>query len=50
MSQINPEITPLYTLNPLNRFSGRAENYVKHRSGYPADEIDIILEELGEGI
>jgi SAM-dependent methyltransferase len=48
MSQINPEIIPLHTLNPLNRFSDRAEDYVKYRPSYPADAIDIILEGLGE--
>ena len=48
MSQINPETTPLHTLNPLNRFSDRAEDYVKYRPSYPADAIDIILEGLGE--
>jgi SAM-dependent methyltransferase len=48
MSKINPETTPLHALNPLNRFSDRAENYVKYRPSYPADAIDIILEGLGE--
>ncbi|WP_392536058.1 methyltransferase domain-containing protein [Nostoc sp. C117] len=48
MSQINPETTPLHTLNPLNRFSDRAEAYVKYRPSYPADAIDIVLEGLGE--
>ncbi|MBN3947811.1 MAG: methyltransferase domain-containing protein [Nostoc sp. NMS7] len=48
MSQINPETTALHTLNPLNRFSERAEDYVKYRPSYPADAIDIILEGLGE--
>ncbi|MBN3962812.1 class I SAM-dependent methyltransferase [Nostoc sp. NMS8] len=48
MSQINPETTPLHTLNPLNRFSERAEDYVKYRPSYPADAIDIILEGLGD--
>ena len=48
MSQINPETTPLHTLNPLNRFSDRAEDYVKYRPSYPADAIDIILEGLGK--
>ena len=47
MSKINPETTPLHTLNPLNRFSDRAEDYVKYRPSYPADAIDIILKVLG---
>ncbi|AFY35182.1 class I SAM-dependent methyltransferase [Calothrix sp. PCC 7507] len=37
---------PLYTLNPVNRFSDRAEDYVKYRPGYPSTAIDIILEGL----
>lgn len=41
MSETNT--TPLHTLNPLNRFSDRAEDYVKYRPSYPADAIDIIL-------
>lgn len=50
MSQINPETTPLHTLNPLNRFSDKAEDYVKYRPSYPTDRIDIILKGLGEVI
>ncbi|MBX9254382.1 class I SAM-dependent methyltransferase [Desmonostoc muscorum CCALA 125] len=46
MSQSHSETTPLHTLNPLNRFSDRAEDYVKYRPSYPAAAIDIILEEL----
>ncbi|MBW4614271.1 MAG: class I SAM-dependent methyltransferase [Desmonostoc vinosum HA7617-LM4] len=38
--------TPLHTLNPLNRFSNRAEDYVKYRPSYPAAVIDIILKDL----
>ncbi|MBD2436818.1 class I SAM-dependent methyltransferase [Nostoc sp. FACHB-110] len=40
------DATPLYTLNPLNRFSDRAADYVKYRPSYPAAAIDIILESL----
>ncbi|BAY76242.1 hypothetical protein NIES25_26910 [Nostoc linckia NIES-25] len=46
MSQNYSETAPLHTLNPLNRFSDRAEDYVKYRPSYPADAIDIILEGL----
>jgi len=46
MSQSYSETTPLHNLNPLNRFSDRAEDYVKYRPSYPADAIDIILEGL----
>ncbi|MBW4559585.1 MAG: class I SAM-dependent methyltransferase [Mojavia pulchra JT2-VF2] len=46
MSETNTDITPLHTLNPLNRFSDRAEDYVKYRPSYPADAIDIILKGL----
>ncbi|MBD2472855.1 class I SAM-dependent methyltransferase [Nostoc sp. FACHB-145] len=46
MSEIYSDITPLHTLNPLNRFSDRAADYVKYRPSYPAEAIDIILEGL----
>lgn len=36
--------TPLYTLNPLTRFSDRAEDYAKYRPTYPTEAINIILE------
>lgn len=38
--------TPLYNLNPLNRFSDKAENYTKYRPNYPEAAIDKILENL----
>ncbi len=38
--------TPLYNLNPLNRFSDKAENYTKYRPIYPDAVIDKILENL----
>lgn len=38
--------TPLYNLNPLNRFSDKAENYTKYRPNYPDVVIDKILENL----
>ncbi|KAM3091648.1 class I SAM-dependent methyltransferase [Phormidesmis sp. 146-35] len=39
--------TPLHQLDPLNRFSDRASDYVKYRPTYPAESIDQILEGLG---
>lgn len=38
--------TPLYNLNPLTRFSDKAENYTKYRPVYPDAVIDKILENL----
>ncbi|MGB3650006.1 MAG: class I SAM-dependent methyltransferase, partial [Rivularia sp. (in: cyanobacteria)] len=38
--------TPLYNLNPLNRFSDKAENYTKYRPIYPDAVINKILENL----
>lgn len=39
---------PLHEMNPLGRFSDRADDYVKYRPSYPAAAIDKILEGLGE--
>ena len=44
MNKSNKELTPLHTLNPLNRFSDRLEDYVKYRPSYPTAAIDKILE------
>ena len=44
MTETNNEPTPLHTLNPLNRFSDRVEDYVKYRPSYPTAAIDKILE------
>ncbi|MEM7553959.1 MAG: class I SAM-dependent methyltransferase [Cyanobacteria bacterium P01_A01_bin.84] len=38
--------TPLYHLNPLNRFTDKAGNYTKYRPFYPDAVIDKILEGL----
>lgn len=38
--------TPLYNLNPLSRFSDKAENYTKYRPLYPDTVIDKVLENL----
>ncbi len=46
MTETNNELTPLHTLNPLNRFSDRVEDYAKYRPSYPAAAIDQILENL----
>ncbi len=48
MSESYSQTTPLHTLNPLNRFSDRAEDYVKYRPSYPTAAIDIILESLNK--
>jgi ubiquinone/menaquinone biosynthesis C-methylase UbiE len=48
MNQSHSDITPLHTLNPLSRFSDRADDYVKYRPSYPAAAIDTILAGLGE--
>jgi SAM-dependent methyltransferase len=47
MSEINSQSTALHNLNPLNRFSDRAADYVNYRPSYPAAAIDMILDELG---
>lgn len=44
MTETNEKLTPLHTLNPLNRFSDRVEDYVKYRPSYPKAAIDKILE------
>lgn len=46
MTQPNKEQTALHTLNPLNRFSDRVEDYVKYRPSYPKAAIDKILEDF----
>ncbi|MBW4542260.1 MAG: class I SAM-dependent methyltransferase [Myxacorys chilensis ATA2-1-KO14] len=38
---------PLHQLDPLNRFSDRAADYVNHRPSYPPDAIAQILSGLG---
>ncbi len=47
MSETNINSSALYTLNPLDRFSDRAADYVKYRPSYPAAAIDRILAGLG---
>ncbi len=42
MSETNSH-PALHTLNPLDRFSDRAADYVKYRPSYPAAAIDTIL-------
>ncbi|MBW4559475.1 MAG: class I SAM-dependent methyltransferase [Trichormus sp. ATA11-4-KO1] len=46
MSEINSDQIPLYTLNPLHRFSDRSEDYVKYRPSYPDAAIDLVLQGL----
>ncbi|UBF26071.1 class I SAM-dependent methyltransferase [Kovacikia minuta CCNUW1] len=40
--------TPLQQMNPLERFSGLAEDYAKYRPSYPAEAIATLLSDLGE--
>lgn len=40
--------TPLYTHNPQQRFSDRADDYAKYRPSYPAAAIDQILQGLSD--
>jgi SAM-dependent methyltransferase len=47
MSETNFDPKALYTLNPLDRFSDRAADYVRYRPSYPAAVIDRILDGLG---
>ena len=42
------EPTPLHEMNPLCRFSDRAEDYAKYRPSYPTEAIAVVLSELGE--
>ncbi len=48
MNNSLPEETPLYTLQPVTRFSDRASDYAKFRPGYPAETIAALLAGLGE--
>lgn len=43
MNETNFNPSALHTLDPLNRFSDRAADYVKYRPSYPAAAIDRIL-------
>lgn len=42
------DTNPLAALDPRSRFTDRAEDYARHRPGYPAEVFDAILEGLGE--
>lgn len=39
---------PLHTLNPLGRFSDRAQDYARYRPRYPEEAIAAILADLGD--
>lgn len=39
---------PLHTLNPLGRFSDRAQDYARYRPSYPEAAIAAILADLGD--
>lgn len=41
-------VLPLHTLNPVGRFSDRAEDYARYRPSYPAAAIAAILADLGD--
>lgn len=45
---MNPSLPPLYTQNPQQRFSNRADDYAKYRPSYPVAAIDWILQGLGD--
>lgn len=38
---------PLHSMNPLGRFSDRADDYAKYRPSYPSPAIDAVLNGLG---
>lgn len=45
---MNPDSSnPLYTFNPLTRFSDRASYYAQYRPSYPDQAINLLLEGLG---
>ncbi|GAB4374356.1 MAG: class I SAM-dependent methyltransferase [Elainellaceae cyanobacterium] len=47
MTDLSPTPTPpLYTQNPLGRFSDRAHDYARYRPSYPPEAIDLILQGL----
>lgn len=39
---------PLHTLDPLGRFSDRAQDYARYRPSYPGEAIAAILSDLGD--
>lgn len=39
-------VLPLHTLNPLGRFSDRAQDYARYRPGYPPEAIAAILADV----
>ena len=40
----NLDATPLYAMNPVDRFSDRVGDYVKYRPSYPNAAINRVLE------
>ncbi len=44
----HPDDTPLYAMQPLQRFSDRATDYANHRPRYPATAIAAVLAGLGD--
>jgi len=43
-----PHTPPLHTLDPLRRFSDRAQDYARYRPSYPEAAIAAILTDLGD--
>ncbi|MBD2088395.1 class I SAM-dependent methyltransferase [Microcoleus sp. FACHB-1515] len=48
MSAANSDLPPLYTQNPRDRFSNRAEDYSRYRPTYPTEAIDWTLDGLSD--
>jgi hypothetical protein len=42
------DTNPLAALDPTGRFTSRAEDYARHRPGYPAELFGAMLEGLGD--
>ncbi|MGG6242115.1 class I SAM-dependent methyltransferase [Nodosilinea sp. AN01ver1] len=45
---MTPNVLPLHTLNPVGRFSDRAQDYARYRPRYPDEAIAAILADLGD--
>lgn len=43
-----PNPPPLHTLDPLGRFTDRAQDYARYRPSYPEAAIAVILADLGD--
>ena len=47
MTEVKSDRLPLYTKNPVTRFSPRAKEYAQYRPSYPPNAIEKIIEGLG---